>query len=70
MTLSYVYVPGRTVYRVRDWRDNVTVRINHYSARYSVTMLDNDSGNVLPVARTYSRFSDALAYAASLMSAA
>ena len=67
MKLSYVYVPGRTVYRVRDWRDNVTVRINHYSARYSVTMLDNDSGNVLPVARTYSRFSDALAYAGTLI---
>lgn len=67
MTLSYVYVPGRIVYRVRDWRDNVTVRINHYSARYSVTMLDNDSGNVLPVARTYSRFSDALAYAGTLI---
>lgn len=67
MTLSYVYVLGRTVYRVRDWRDNVTVRINHYSARYSVTMLDNDSGNVLPVARTYSRFSDALAYAGTLI---
>ena len=67
MTLSYVYVPGRTVYRVRDWHDNVTVRINHYSSRYSVTMLDNDSGNVLPVARTYSRFGDALAYAASLI---
>jgi len=67
MTLSYVYVPGRTVYRVRNWRDNVTVRINHYSSRYSVTMLDNDSGNVLPVARVYARFSDALAYAASLV---
>lgn len=67
MTLSYVYVPGRTVYRIRDWRDNVTVRINHYSARYSVTMLDNDSGNVLPVARTYLRFSDALAYAGTLI---
>jgi hypothetical protein len=67
MTLSYVYVPGRTVYRVRDWRDNVTVRINHYSARYSVTMRDDDSGNVLPVARTYSRFTDALAYAGTLI---
>ena len=67
MTLSYVYVPGRTVYRVRDWRDNVTVRINHYSARYSVTMRDDDSSNVLPVARTYSRFSDALAYAGTLI---
>jgi len=67
MTLSYVYVPGRTVYRVRDWHDNVTVRINHYSSRYSVTMLDNDSGNVLPVARVYSRFTDALAYAGTLL---
>jgi len=67
MTLSYVYVPGRTVYRVRDWHDNVTVRINHYSSRYSVTMLDNDSGNVLPVARTYARFTDALAYANTLI---
>jgi hypothetical protein len=67
MTLSYVYVPGRTVYSVRDWRDNVTVRINHYSSRYSVTMLDNDSGNVLPVARVYSRFTDAMAYASTLI---
>ena len=67
MTLSYVYVPGRTVYRVRDWHDNVTVRINHYSSRYSVTMLDNDSGNLLPVARVYSRFTDALAYAGTLL---
>ena len=67
MTLSYVYIPGRTVYRVRDWHDNVTVRINHYSSRYSVTMLDNDSGNVLPVARVYSRFTDALAYAGTLL---
>jgi hypothetical protein len=67
MKLSYVYVPGRTVYRVRDWHDNVTVRINHYSSRYSVTMLDNDSGNVLPVARVYARFTDALAYAGTLI---
>jgi hypothetical protein len=67
MKLSYVYVPGRTVYRVRDWHDNVTVRINLYSSRYSVTMLDNDSGNVLPVARTYSRFTGALAYAGTLL---
>lgn len=67
MKLSYVYVPGRTVYRVRNWTDNVTVRINHYSSRYSVTMLDNDSGNVLPVARTYARFTDALAYAGSIV---
>jgi hypothetical protein len=56
----------RTVYSVRDWHDNVTVRINHYSSRYSVTMLDNDSGNLLPVARVYSRFTDALAYAGSI----
>jgi len=67
MKLSYVYVPGRTVYRVRDWHNNVTVRINHYSSRYSVTMLDNDSGNVLPVARVYARFTDALAYAGTLL---
>jgi hypothetical protein len=67
MKLSYVYVPGRTVYRVRDWHDNVTVRITFTSLRYSVTMLDNDSGNVLPVARTYSRFTDALAYAGTLL---
>jgi hypothetical protein len=59
--------PARTVYSVRDWHDNVTVRVTFTSLRYSVTMLDNDSGNVLPVARTYSRFSDALAYAGTLL---
>jgi hypothetical protein len=67
MKLSYVYVPGRTIYRVRDWHDNVTVRITFTSLRYSVTMLDNDSGNVLPVARVYARFTDALAYAGTLV---
>jgi len=57
----------RTVYSVRHWHDNVTVRITFTSLRYSVTMLDNDSGNVLPVARVYSRFTDALAYAGTLL---
>jgi len=57
----------RTVYSVRDWHDNVTVRITYTSGRYSVTMLDNDSGNVLPIARVYSRFTDALAYAGSIV---
>ena len=68
--MTAMFGPPRTLYRVRSWRDMVTVRITFTSLRYSVTMLDNDSGNVLPVARTYSRFSDALAYATSLMGAA
>lgn len=59
--------PARAVYRVRDWHNNVTVRITYTSGRYSVTMLDNDSGNVLPIARVYSRFTDALAYAGSIV---
>jgi len=57
----------RTVYSVRDWHGNVTVRITYTSGRYSVTMRCDDSGNVLPVARVYARFSDALAYAGGIV---
>ena len=59
--------PPRIVASIRDWHGNVTVRVTYTACRYSVTMLDNDSGNVLPVARTYSRMLDAITYASSLV---
>jgi hypothetical protein len=65
--MTAMFGSPRTLYSVRNWRDMVTVRITFTSLRYGVIMLDNDSGNVLPVARTYSRFSDALAYASTLI---
>jgi len=65
--MSAAFGLARIVYSVRDWHDNVTVRIAYTAGRYSVTMLDNDSGNVLPVARVYLRFTDALAYAGTLL---
>lgn len=54
---------------IRDWDAGVTVRITYTAGRYSVTMLDNDSGNILPVARVYSRILDAVTYASSLVRA-
>lgn len=59
----------KLVVSIRDWDAGVTVRITYTSRRYSVTMLDNDSGNILPVARIYSRMLDAVTYASSLVRA-
>lgn len=65
--MSAAFDPARIVYSVQDWHGNVTVRIAYTSGRYSVTMRCNDSGNTLPVARVYARFTDALAYAGSIV---
>ena len=65
--MTALFGPARIVYSVRDWHGNVTVRIAYTAGRYSVTMRCDDSGNTLPMARVYSRFADALAYAGSIV---
>lgn len=55
---------------IRDWTNNVTVNVRWNSWRYSVTVRDDDSGNLLPVARVFSDRVAALQYAISIIGAA
>ena len=59
--------PTRTVASIRDWRHNVTATVRWNAWRYWVTLRDDDSGNLLPVARVFHERIKALAYAASLV---
>jgi len=52
---------------IRDWRHNVTANVRWNAWRYFVTLTDNDSGNTLPVARTFGDRLSAIQYATSLV---
>lgn len=52
---------------IRDWTHNVTVNVRWNSWRYFVTLTDNDSGNTLPVARTFGDRLSAIQYAVSIV---
>ena len=54
-------------YTLHNARDNVTVHVVvRPDGKYAVKLIDDDSGNTLPIVGIYANRADALAYAGSL----